>query len=378
MNSHWVSPDQSGHAQLNARVKNITVTSQQLTDFTRQLATLVSSGVPLLESLEAIHKGLNGQAMAPVAEALKARVSAGWSLQQALQEHAVFSHLYCQMVAAGEVSGHLDDMLNRLALHTERQQQLIRKVRMALVYPVAVLLIALFVVAVILIWVVPVFQSIFASFGAELPFATRVIVNLSQHLLQWGMPVFLLITAITLFCRWQYQRDEKWQWLGAVWLLRLPLISALISNANLVIWTRCMAMLVHSGVPLLDTLQIVAGTCSNRVYALSTLTVHDQVLQGVGLAQALRQLGSVNPNYPWVFSKLYPPLLVQLIEIGEQSGTLSSLLNKAADAQDEALTYQVQSLTQLIEPLLVVVLGGLVGGMVVALYLPVFQLGQIM
>ncbi len=378
MNSQWVSPDQSGHAPLNALVKHKTVTSQQLTDFTRQLATLVSSGVPLLESLEAIHKGLDGQAMAPIAETLKARVSAGWSLQQALQEHSVFSHLYCQMVAAGEVSGHLDDMLNRLALHTERQQQLIRKVRMALVYPVAVLLIALFVVAVILIWVVPVFQSIFASFGAELPFATRVIVNLSQHLLQWGMPVFLLIAALVLFCRWQYQRDEKWQWLGAVWLLRLPLISALISNANLVIWTRCMAMLVHSGVPLLDTLQIVAGTCSNRVYALSTLTVHDQVLQGVGLAQALRQLGSVNPNYPWVFSKLYPPLLIQLIEIGEQSGTLSSLLNKAADAQDEALTYQVQSLTQLIEPLLVVVLGGLVGGMVVALYLPVFQLGQIM
>jgi type IV pilus assembly protein PilC len=378
MNSQWVSPDQSDHAQLNARVKNITVTSQQLTDFTRQLATLVSSGVPLLESLEAIHKGLDDQAMAPIAETLKARVSAGWSLQQALQEHSVFSHLYCQMVAAGEVSGHLDDMLNRLALHTERQQQLIRKVRMALVYPVAVLLIALVVVAVILIWVVPVFQSIFASFGAELPFATRVIVNLSQHLLQWGMPVFLLIAALVFFCRWQYQRDEKWQWLGAVWLLRLPLISALISNANLVIWTRCMAMLVHSGVPLLDTLQIVAGTCSNRVYVLSTLTVHDQVLQGVGLAQALRQLGSVNPNYPWIFSKLYPPLLVQLIEIGEQSGTLSSLLNKAADAQDEALTYQVQSLTQLIEPLLVVVLGGLVGGMVIALYLPVFQLGQIM
>ena len=378
MNSQWVSPDQSGHAPLNALVKHKTVTSQQLTDFTRQLATLVSSGVPLLESLEAIHKGLDGQAMAPIAETLKARVSAGWSLQQALQEHSVFSHLYCQMVAAGEVSGHLDDMLNRLALHTERQQQLIRKVRMALVYPVAVLLIALAVVAVILIWVVPVFQSIFASFGAELPFATRVIVNLSQHLLQWGMPVFLLITALVLFCRWQYQRDEKWQWLGAVWLLRLPLISALISNANLVIWTRCMAMLVHSGVPLLDTLQIVAGTCSNRVYALSTLIVHDQVLQGVGLAQALRQLGSVNPNYPWVFSKLYPPLLVQLIEIGEQSGTLSSLLNKAADAQDEALTYQVHSLTQLIEPLLVVVLGGLVGGMVVALYLPVFQMGQIM
>ena len=139
-----------------------------------------------------------------------------------------------------------------------------------------------------------------------------------------------------------------------------------------------MAMLVQSGVPLLDTLQIVAGTCTNRVYALSTLTVHDQVMQGISLAQALRQLSSDAQAYPPVFSKLYPSLLVQLIDIGEQSGTLSALLNKAADAQDEALAHQVQSMTQLIEPLLVVVLGGLVGGMVVALYLPVFQLGQIM
>jgi type IV pilus assembly protein PilC len=378
MNSHWVSPDPSGQASLTARVKHTAVTSHQLTDFTRQLATLVSSGVPLLESLDAVHKGFDGQAMAHIVDQMKSRVSAGWALHQALQEHAVFGHLYCQMVAAGELSGNLDEMLNRLALHTERQQQLIRKLRMALVYPVAVLLIAFGVVAVILIWVVPVFESIFASFGAELPFATRLIVNLSKHLLHWGLPVTLVLAALAFIVRWQYQRDDRWQWLLAVWVLRLPVVSHLIGSANLVIWTRCMAMLVQSGVPLLDTLQIVAGTCTNRVYALSTLTVHDQVMQGISLAQALRQLSSDAQAYPPVFSKLYPSLLVQLIDIGEQSGTLSALLNKAADAQDEALAHQVQSMTQLIEPLLVVVLGGLVGGMVVALYLPVFQLGQIM
>ncbi len=370
--------DHMGAASVNTSSRQSSVTSAQLTDFTRQLATLVSSGVPLLESLDAIHKGLEGQAMGLIIGMLTTRVSAGWSLQQALQEHQVFNPLYCQMVAAGEVSGNLDDMLNRLAMHTERQQQLIRKVRTALVYPMAVLLIALGVVAVILIWVVPVFQSIFASFGAELPFATRVNLNMSQHLLHWGLPVVLMLSAMAVMARWQFQRDDRWQWRCAVWVLQLPVVSPLISSANLVIWTRCMAMLVHSGVPLLDTLQIVAGACPNRVYALSTLTVHDKVLQGISLAQALRQLSSVNQAYPPVFSKLYSPLLVQLIEIGEQSGTLSILLNKAADAQDETLGHQVQSLTQLIEPLLIVVLGGLVGGMVVALYLPVFQLGQIM
>jgi type IV pilus assembly protein PilC len=164
------------------------VSSHELTAFTRQLATLVSSGVPLLQSLEAIHKGLAGQAIARVVEQLRQQIAAGLSLQAALQQHAVFSALYCQMVAAGELSGNLDDMLNRLAWHTERQQQLLRKVRMALVYPIAVLLIALAVVAVILVWVVPVFQSIFASFGAELPWATRLILGLSDAMLEWGLP----------------------------------------------------------------------------------------------------------------------------------------------------------------------------------------------
>jgi len=247
-----------------------------------------------------------------------------------------------------------------------------------LVYPAAVLLIALGVVAVVLIWVVPVFQSIFASFGADLPLATQLILGMSHHLLRWGGPTVMALLAIILFLRWQYQKNERWQWQWAVWSLRVPVLSTLLSNVNLVVWTRCMAMLVQSGLPLLDTLHIVASTCSNRMYALSTLAVHDKVLQGISLSEALRQLSVATYAYPVIFSGLYPPILVQLIDIGEQSGTLSALLNKAADAQDEALAHQVQSLTQLIEPVLVVVLGGLVGGMVVALYLPVFQLGQIM
>ena len=354
------------------------VSSHELTAFTRQLATLVSSGVPLLQSLEAIHKGLAGQAIARVVEQLRQQIAAGLSLQAALQQHAVFSALYCQMVAAGELSGNLDDMLNRLAWHTERQQQLLRKVRMALVYPVAVLLIALAVVAVILVWVVPVFQSIFASFGAELPWATRLILGLSQAMLQWGLPVAGAFALLGWLIKKRYQTDAKFQWFIAVRALRLPLLAPLVISANLTVWTRCMAMLMQSGVPLLDTLETVAGACGNRVYALSTLLVRDAVFKGISLSEALRQLEVASHHPSGEFIGLYPPILVQMIDIGEQSGSLSALLGKAADAQDEALDQQVHSLTQLIEPLLVVVLGGLVGGMVIALYLPVFQLGQVM
>jgi len=378
MNNIFETADSQGQPKSIHKLSASSVDTRQLTAFTRQLATLVSSGVPLLESLEAIHKGLGSPSMAVVVGQLISRIQAGWSLQQALQEHGVFDHVYCQMVAAGELSGNLDDVLNRLAMHTERQQQLKRQVRMALVYPAAVLLIALGVVAVVLIWVVPVFQSIFASFGADLPLATQLILGMSHHLLRWGGPTVMALLVIIFFLRWQYQKKERWQWQWAVWSLRVPVLSTLLSSANLVVWTRCMAMLVQSGLPLLDTLHIVASTCSNRMYALSTLAVHDKVLQGISLSEALRQLSVATYAYPVIFSGLYPPILAQLIDIGEQSGTLSALLNKAADAQDEALAHQVQSLTQLIEPVLVVVLGGLVGGMVVALYLPVFQLGQIM
>ncbi|MFM7802612.1 MAG: type II secretion system F family protein [Limnohabitans sp.] len=358
------------------RVRSIS--ANELTVFTRQLATLVSAGVPLLQSLESIHKGLSGQAMAPVVNQLQHHISAGLSLKEALQQHDTFSALYCQMVAAGELSGNLEDMLNRLAWHTERQQQLRRKVRMALVYPLAVLLVALGVVAVILVWVVPVFQSIFASFGADLPWATQLILGLSDALLQWGLPAVGAALSIAWLVRRRYRTDPSFQWLVAVYALRQPLLGTLMVNTNLAVWTRCMAMLMQSGVPLLDTLETVAGACSNRVYGLSTLRVREAVFKGIGLAQALRQL-EVNTYHPGgEFIGLYPPILVQMIDIGEQSGSLSALLIKAADAQDEALEQQVHSLTQLIEPLMVVVLGGLVGAMVIALYLPVFQLGQVM
>jgi len=238
----------------------------------------------------------------------------------------------------------------------------------------AVLFIAALVVTVILVWVVPVFQSIFASFGAQLPAATRFILGLSAGLLQWGLPVLVVVVLIAAVLRRQYRRNETWQWQFALRVLSLPLVAGLIRSANLAAWTRCLSMLTQSGVPLLEALEVLAGVCTNQVYARLCLTVRQSVLRGSSLAAAMSN-ASVSVGLK---TGLFPPLLIQMVDIGEQSGTLTVLLSRAADAQDEALEQQVHGLTQLIEPLLVVVLGGLVGGMVVALYLPVFQLGQVL
>ena len=349
------------------------VNHRQLCDFTQQLATLIGAGVPLLQSLETVHRSMQSQPLAPVIHQLHQSVSRGLSFQAALQSTGVFDQVYCQMVAAGELAGTLDDMLNRLAIQADKQQQLIRKLKGALIYPLAVLLIAAAVVAVILVWVVPVFQSIFDSFGAQLPLPTRMILNLSSALMHWGLPVSAVLLILTYGLKQQYQRRTQWQWRLAIWSLRLPVVAGLIRSANLAMWTRCLAMLCQSGIALLDALEVLAGVCNNRVYAMSCLEIRASVLRGTSLATSMDTLSNADMEQ----QRLFPSLLIQMIDIGEQSGTLIHLLAKAADAQEALFEQQVMGLTQLIEPLLVVVLGGVVGGLVIALYLPVFQLGQV-
>ena len=342
--------------------------------FTRQLATLISAGVPLLQSLDTIATGMKHEAAKAEVLVFQHKISQGQSLHQALGDSASFDHFYCQLIAAGELSGNLQDMLERLVLHLNQQQQLRQQVRTALVYPLSVLLIALLVVAVILIWVVPVFQTIFASFGAELPLPTRVVLNLSQGLMQWGLTGFVLLLFGMMAANRFYQRHESLQMRCAHVCLQIPIGGSLIRMSNLAIWTRCMATLIRSSVPLLDSLEVTAGVCPNRWFGLATLAIRQAISQGRTVAWAMSTL-TTNPAFP---KDLFPSMLVQMVRIGEDAGALAQLLEKAALDHESSLTHQVQSMTQLIEPLMVVVLGGLVGGLVVALYLPVFQLGQIM
>jgi type IV pilus assembly protein PilC len=240
-----------------------------------------------------------------------------------------------------------------------------------------VLLIGVLVTLVILIWVVPVFQSIFASFGAELPAATRLVLSLSDGLLQSGPWASLLVLLAFMATRSVYHRSPAWQLGFAVQGLKLPLTGSLIRASNDAIWTRCMATLLQSGVPMLDALEVTAGACPNRVYALFSLGIRHAVSQGSSLSVAMQSVHLLLPQTRQTQS-VFDALLVQMVAVGEESGSLAALLTHAADEHEQALERQIDGMTQLIEPLMVVLLGGMVGGLVVALYLPVFQLGQVL
>lgn len=350
---------------------------RHLCSFTQQLATLVCAGIPLLQSLDTVAKGMQFKPLQEKALQMRQHIAQGMSFQQSLLQSQVFDHFYCQMVAAGEMSGNLDGMLRRLATHLERQHKLRQKVKMALVYPLSVLLIGALVTAVILIWVVPVFQNIFASFGAELPTATLLVLRLSEGLLQSGPLLLLTLVIGALGIRSIYRRSPAWQLRAAIWQLKLPLAGSIVRASNASVWTRCMATLLQSGVPLLDALEVTAGACPNRVYALFTLAIRHMVSQGISLSGAMQ---TVHPSLPQTSQNqsVFDELLIQMVAVGEESGTLAALLAQAADEHEQSLEHQVDGMTQLIEPLMVVVLGGLVGGLVVALYLPVFQLGQVL
>lgn len=350
---------------------------QHLRSFTQQLATLVCAGVPLLQSLDTVAKGVRFKPLQVTALQLRQRIAQGMSLQQGLRQAQVFDPFYCQLMAAGEMSGNLDGMLRRLATHLERQHHLRQKVKMALVYPVAVLLIGVLVAIVILVWVVPVFQSIFASFGAELPAATRLVLGMSDALLVQGPQLLLLLLLTIMGLRSAHRRSPSWQLRLAVFGLGAHTTGALIRAANDAIWTRCMATLLQSGVPLLEALEVTAGACPNRVYAMFSLAIRHAVSQGSSLSAAMQVVHLRLPQTRQSQS-VFDDLLLQMVAVGEESGTLATLLTQAADEHEQAMERHIDGMTQLIEPLMVVLLGGMVGGLVVALYLPVFQLGQVL
>jgi type IV pilus assembly protein PilC len=253
------------------------MTHEHLLLFTRQLATLVSAGVPLLQALQTIAEGIQHPPSKAQVVLLQQQIAQGQSLHQALENSAQFDRFYCQLIAAGEISGQLDDMLERLVLHLNRQHQLRKTVRGALVYPLSVLLIAVLVVAVILIWVVPVFQSIFASFGAELPMATQLVLRLSDGFSRWGWLWLLGCAGLFLLLRQVHRRSASFQMFWSFRQLNWPVMGALQRLANLAIWTRCMSTLVRAGVPLLDSLAVTAGVCPNPWFGLASVRISHAV-----------------------------------------------------------------------------------------------------
>lgn len=348
------------------RTQSPRIPAAAMVQMTRQLATLLHAGVPLLQSFEMLHRGLPPSTMQTLIHAIRLKIENGTALNQALRQHSAFDAFYCNLVAAGEMAGMLDVVLDRLAHHLEKTQALKATVRSALVYPSAILIIAVTVLTLILVFVVPAFQAIFASFGAELPWLTRVVISLSKGLQQHGLIDLAICLALGGWIRHEVKRRPRWQpYLQHLWL-RVPIAGPLTRQICTARWTRTLATLFAAGVPLTEALDAVKKVTGNTLFHAATQSIQAQLLRGTSLSKALES-----------HAQLFPPMVGQMCAIGEESGALDHMLAKTAEYYEREVDRTVTRLSTLMEPFIMVVLGVLIGGLVMALYLPIFQLGQV-
>lgn len=342
------------------------VRERHITQLTRQLATLLRAGVPLLQALDIMHQSTCHSSVKALLQELRLQLENGTSLHQALRQQRAFDGLFCHLVAAGELAGMLDTVLERLALHREKTENLRHTLRSALVYPTVVVVIAFVVMALLLSFVVPAFQNIFSSFGAELPALTRAVITLSavwQQHAAW----LLLLTAVLI---WRLPRvlsqHPKLLSHAHAWILRLPMLGMFTRAACQARWTRTLATLFGAGVPLAEALEAIQGVTGNLHYQAATQSVQTELMRGSSLARALAE-----------HAALFSPMVVQMSAIGEESGTLDQMLNKTAEHYEREVDTMASQFATLLEPAIMVVLGVLIGGLVMALYLPIFQMGQV-
>lgn len=342
------------------------VRARQVAQLTRQLAALLRAGLPLLQALQMLSRTQTHSGVVHLLERLHVDLENGMSLTAALaRQGSVFGALYVALIEAGEASGRLDVMLERLADHLEKTQALARRVRAALFYPAVVLTVALLVLVVIMVAVVPAFEKVFASFGAQLPWATQWVIDVSRSFVRWGPFLLAGLLALSIVLARAWRRSPAFvRWVDDA-LLALPVWGALLRQAAVARWSRTLATLLSAGLPLTDALNSVRGACGHPAYAQATLRVRDEVVRGSSLRLAMAP------------SPLFSPLLAQMCAIGEESGTLEHLLQKVADFEEAELDERIGYWSGLIEPVTVLVLGVMIGALVLALYLPIFQMGQI-
>lgn len=333
---------------------------------TRQLAALLRAGVPLLQALDMLLRSLNATALQAVMQEVRHDVASGMALHEALARHpACFSGLYISMVQAGAAAGILDTMVERLAQTLEKNETLRSRVRSALMYPCVVMTVALAVLVLILVFVVPVFEEVFQSFGADLPWPTQMVVALSEGLSASGPLAGLGLLLALLFGQRSPAVQRRMQGVRDRWLLKLPLLGPLMGTAVVARWAQTLSALLAAGVPLSEALGPAAQACNHSVYARVTTQLQRQVAQGSRLSEGMAQSGR------------FPDMIVQLCATGEETGALDSLLARAGDLMATEVDDRVNGLSSLLEPLIIVVLGGLIGGILVAMYLPIFRLGQV-
>ena len=334
--------------------------------FTRQLSTMMRAGVPLIQSFDIVARGSPNPKLTRLLTDIRSDVETGTSLSSAFRKHPLyFDALYCNLVEAGEAGGILETLLDRLAIYQEKTMAIKNKIRSAMIYPVAVMVVAFVVLAVIMIFVIPSFKDVFTSFGADLPTPTLMVIAMSEFFVKYWYLIFGILGGGTYFFFESWKRSEKMQHAMDRLLLRVPVFGDLVRKSAVARWTRTLSTMFAAGVPLVEALDSVGGASGNAVYADATAQIQKDVSTGAALTTSMQATG------------VFPNMVLQMCAIGEESGSLDAMLGKAAEFYEDEVDEAVKGLSTLMEPFIIVILGTLIGGIVVSMYLPIFKLGQV-
>jgi type IV pilus assembly protein PilC len=334
--------------------------------FTRQLSTMMRAGVPLLQAFDIVARGSTNARMTKLITDVRNDVETGTSLSSAFRKHPLyFDALYCNLVEAGEAGGILDTLLDRLAIYQEKTMAIRNKIKSALIYPVAVMVVAFVVLAVIMLFVIPVFKEVFTSFGADLPAPTMFVIGMSEIFVKYWWAIFGFLGGGIYFFFESWKRSEKMQRTMDRLLLKVPIFGDLVNKSAIARWTRTLATMFAAGVPLVEALDSVGGASGNAVFKDATDQIQKDVSTGASLTASMQTTG------------VFPTMVIQMCAIGEESGSLDAMLGKAAEFYEDEVDEAVKGLSSLMEPFIIVILGTLIGGIVVSMYLPIFKLGAV-
>jgi type IV pilus assembly protein PilC len=342
------------------------VTPSDIAVFSRQLATMLAAGIPLVQAFEIVGTGHENPAMAELILAIKQDVEGGTALAEALAKHPLhFDDLYVNLVEAGEQAGALETLLDKIATYKEKTEAIKKKIKKALFYPAAVLVVAGVVTTILLVFVIPEFENLFQGFGADLPAFTRMVIGLSEFMRDKGWLVAIVIGGTLGGYLYMKKRSRRLREIQDRIVLKLPIIGSIMNKASIARFARTLSTMFSAGVPLVEALQSVSGACGNVVYELAVLDMKDEVATGQRLQSAMQN------------TELFPNMVIQMIAVGEESGSLDTMSAKVADFYEEDVDNAVDSLSSLLEPMIMAILGVLVGGLVVAMYLPIFKMGAV-
>ncbi|WP_118823159.1 type 4 pilus assembly protein PilG [Neisseria meningitidis] len=342
------------------------ITQEDITVFTRQLSTMIKAGLPLMQAFEIVARGHGNPSMTEMLMEIRGEVEQGSSLSRAFSNHPkYFDRFYCNLVAAGETGGVLESLLDKLAIYKEKPQAIRKKVKTALTYPVSVIAVAIGLVFVMMIFVLPAFKEVYANMGAELPALTQTVMDMSDFFVSYGWMVLIALGfAIYGFLKLKARSIKIQRRMDAI-LLRMPIFGDIVRKGTIARWGRTTATLIAAGVPLVDVLDSTAGAAGNLIYEEATREIRTRVIQGLSMTSGMRA------------TELFPNMMLQMSSIGEESGSLDDMLNKAAEFYEDEVDNAVGRLSAMMEPIIIVILGLVIGTLLVAMYLPLFNLGNV-